>query len=100
MKASADYLIQRLQTPIPILTGTGAALSEPDCREIVYDFEHPLAADPLVSVDQYGLAYLSFYAISDGSNSPYNRKWWHYEFGTQLWSALHETNAAMRMNPE
>jgi len=43
-------------------------------NQIPLDRRSPLFAEPLVNLDDYGLPFLSWHALSDGSNAPYRRR--------------------------
>lgn len=53
---------------VDIIDDTSSATSVP------IDFADPRFHDPLVRVSEYNIASESFYAIDDGSNSPYNTR--------------------------
>lgn len=62
--------------PIPIWKDLpeGPSGIKPYGHSFGFDKNHPKWTEPLVKLADYGLLTKSWYAVSDGTNSPYNRK--------------------------
>jgi len=63
---SADYR----DRPLPALIGAPTAL---DYHSVPVDLDDPRAREPLVELTGAGVSALSYYAVADGSNHPYDR---------------------------
>ena len=59
-----------IKQPIPILD---KIVTAGDYKSLPIDVDDPRNAEPLVNVEDYGIAAESYYARTDGNNAPYNR---------------------------
>ena len=59
-----------IKQPIPILD---KIVTAGDYKSLPIDVDDPRNAEPLVNVEDYGIAAESYYARTDGNNEPYNR---------------------------